>query len=56
MESDVRAKYEALVPAQRAKVDALLAPEMVRGWVPKDSDIEAAIALAIRSHQSGEAN
>ena len=49
MDGDVRAQYEALGVEQRAAVDALLASEMTHGWVPKGSDIEAAIALALRA-------
>jgi hypothetical protein len=48
MDSGVRAKYEALGPEQRLRVDAILASEVAYGWVPKASDIEAVIALVVR--------
>lgn len=48
MDAGIRAAYEALVPEQRSRVDAILAPEVRHGWVPKESDIEAAIAAVLR--------
>lgn len=41
MKDRIRATYEALPPEQRAQVDAMLAPEVARGWIPRDGDIEA---------------
>jgi len=45
---DAREQYENLSPAQQARVDEILGPEMARGWVPKDADIQAAIAVVLR--------
>ena len=47
----VRLAYEALTPAQRAQVADLLKPALATGWVPKPSDLEAAIARVLHAHQ-----
>jgi hypothetical protein len=38
----------ALEPAERAAVVALWADELARGWIPKRSDLEAALHLVRR--------
>jgi hypothetical protein len=43
-------KYESLTPEQQRQVDAILAPEIAKGWIPKDADIFAAIDAVL--HQS----
>lgn len=35
--------FEALAPDERAAVAALWADELARGWIPKRSDLEAAL-------------
>lgn len=47
-----RDRYEALTPEQRQAVDEILRPEMARGWVPKESDITAAIDAVLRSQST----
>lgn len=53
MSNGVHAKYEALVPEERCQVYAIFAPDLALGWVPKESDIEAAISLVEGLRQPG---
>lgn len=39
---------DALDPSERAAVVALWADELVRGWIPKRSDLEAALNIIRR--------
>lgn len=43
-----RASFDALIAEQRARVVEILAADIAVGYVPKESDINAAIAAVIR--------
>jgi len=47
----VRDLVDALEPGERAAVSALWADELARGWIPKRSDLEAALDV-VRRHRS----
>jgi hypothetical protein len=53
-EGSARERYEALTSAQRADVDAMFAPDVARGWIPKETDIEAAIDAVLRADEGRE--
>lgn len=55
MKDSTRRRYEALTPAQRQSVEAILRPEIERGWIPRRADIEAAITLALAAETPGSA-
>ena len=47
----MRNLIDALEPEERAAVFALWADELARGWIPKRSDLEAAVDV-VRRQQS----
>lgn len=49
--SRTRLAYEALQNHERDQVDAMLAPSLSKGWIPKPADLEAAIAQVVRPRQ-----
>jgi hypothetical protein len=43
-----REEFEALTPRQQRRVVEILGPDMSTGWIPKDSDLRAVIALVLK--------
>jgi hypothetical protein len=41
--------FESLPPAQQAAVFDLFAPSLADGWIPADTDVEAAIQRVLRA-------